>query len=132
MSAGVVADLMSLTVLAFATATAVIEIDPPDLGILTDIADYLSPEDVQPTTPDPTLSLWIGLPLLVFVCLWVLPRVAGWFFVKVGRTRPQRFVFTLALMAAGATVALLGGMEGLIGAFLAGLGLNQLIPSRAR
>ncbi len=99
-SAGVVADLMSLTVLAFATATAVIEIDPPDLGILTDVADYLSPEDVQPTTPDPTLSLWIGLPLLVFVCLWVLPRVAGWFFVKVGRTRPQRFVFTLALMAA--------------------------------
>ena len=33
-------------------------------------------------------------------------------------------------MAIGATVALLGGMEGLIGAFLAGLGLNRLIPAR--
>jgi Kef-type K+ transport system membrane component KefB len=129
-SAGVVADLMSLTVLAFATATAVIEIEPLDLPFGTEIAERLAPEGVQPTTPDPTLSLWIGLPLLVFVCLWVLPRVASWFFVRVGRTRPQRFVFTLALMAVGATVALLGGMEGLIGAFLAGLGLNRLIPAR--
>ena len=33
-------------------------------------------------------------------------------------------------MAVGATVALLGGMEGLIGAFLAGLGLNRMIPAR--
>ena len=129
-SAGVVADLMSLTVLAFATATAVIEIEPDDLSFAGGIAERLVPEGVQPTTPDPTLSLWIGLPLLVFVCLWVLPRVASWFFVRVGRTRPQRFVFTLALMAIGATVALLGGMEGLIGAFLAGLGLNRLIPAR--
>ena len=72
----------------------------------------------------------LTVSLLVFVCLWVLPRVANWFFVRVGRTRPQRFVFTLALMAVGATVALLGGMEGLIGAFLAGLGLNRLVPAR--
>ncbi len=129
-SAGVVADLMSLTVLAFATATAVIEIEPFDVPFGGDIAERLAPVGVQPTTPDPALSLWIGLPLLVFVCLWVLPRIADWFFVRVGRTRPQRFVFTLALMAVGATVALLGGMEGLIGAFLAGLGLNRLIPTR--
>jgi Kef-type K+ transport system membrane component KefB len=129
-SAGVVADLMSLTVLAFATATAVIEIEPLDLPFGTEIAERLAPEGVQPSTPDPALSLWIGLPLLVFVCLWVLPRLASWFFVRVGRTRPQRFVFTLALMAIGATVALLGGMEGLIGAFLAGLGLNRLVPAR--
>ena len=129
-SAGVVADLMSLTVLAFATATAVIEIDPLDIPFGADIAERLAPEGVEATTTDPALPLWIGLPLLVFVCLWVLPRVANWFFVRVGRTRPQRFVFTLALMAVGATVALLGGMEGLIGAFLAGLGLNRMIPAR--
>jgi Kef-type K+ transport system membrane component KefB len=129
-SGGVVADLMSLTVLAFATATAVIEVDPLDVPFASEIAERLAPDGVQPTTPDPALSLWIGLPLLVFVCLWVLPRVANWFFVRVGRTRPQRFVFTLALMALGATVALLGGMEGLIGAFLAGLGLNRLVPAR--
>ncbi len=129
-SAGVVADLMSLTVLAFATATTVIEIEPLDLPFGNELAERLAPEGVVPTTPDPTLPLWLGLPLLALVCLWLLPRVANWFFVRVGRTRPQRFVFTLALMGVGATVALLGGMEGLIGAFLAGLGLNRLIPAR--
>ena len=41
----------------------------------------------------------------------------------------QRFVLTLAGMSAGATVALLGGVEGLIGAFLAGLGMNRLVPT---
>ena len=129
-SAGVVADLMSLTVMALVTSTAVIEIEPIDLPFVGDLADQIISENVVPTTPDPALPLWIGLPLLIFVCLWVLPRVADWFFVRVGRTRPQRAVFMIALMGAGATVALLGGMEGLIGAFLAGLGLNRLVPAR--
>jgi Kef-type K+ transport system membrane component KefB len=134
-SGGVVADLMSLTVLAFATATAVIEIEPIDLpfGDLPfgeELADLLRPEGVEPTTNDPPLPLWLGLPILVGACLWVLPRVADWFFVRVGRARVERFVFSLAMMAAGATIALLGGMEGLIGAFLVGLGMNRMVPVR--
>lgn len=129
-SAGVVADLLSLTVMAFATATAVIEIEPRDLPFIDVITEQLSTDLVEPTTPDPTLPLWIGLPLLALVCLYVLPRVANWFFVHAGRSRPQRFVFTLALMGAGGSVALLGGMEGLIGAFLVGLGMNRMVPTR--
>ncbi len=42
----------------------------------------------------------------------------------------QRFVFALIGMSAGATIAVLGGIEGLIGAFLAGLGVNSMIPIR--
>ena len=113
-----------------ATATAVIEIEPSDLPLVDDLVDLISSDQVQPTTPDPTLPLWIGLPLLAAVCLVVLPRAASWFFVRVGRACSQRFVFTLALMGAGATVALIGGMEGLIGAFLVGLGMNRLVPTR--
>jgi len=128
-SAGVVADLLSLTVMAFATASAVIEADLPDIPILSDLAGDFD-LNLTPSTPDPPLPLWLGLPLLAGFCLWVLPRVATWFFVNVGRTRPQRVVFTLALMGAGAMVATLGGMEGLIGAFLAGLGLNSQVPAR--
>ncbi len=130
-SAGVVADLMSLTVMAFATSTGVIEIDPPDLELGDVLVDLASQFDIEPTTPDPTLPLWIGLPLLAGFCLWLLPKISGWFFVNVGRTRTQRFVFSLAGMAAGATVALLGGMEGLVGAFLAGLGMNRRVPSKS-
>lgn len=131
-SAGVVADLMALTVLAFATATAVIEAQPlPDL-FDTDVAELIDQQGttVVPTTPEPYLPLWIALPLLAGFCLWLLPRLADLFFVHIGQTRMQRFVFSLVGMAAGATVALLGGVEGLIGAFLAGLGMNRLVPAK--
>ncbi|VAW05150.1 hypothetical protein MNBD_ACTINO01-1955, partial [hydrothermal vent metagenome] len=116
-SAGVVADLLSLTVLAVVTSTAVIDVQ--------------SELYIEASTPNPTLPIWIGAPLLVAFSFWVLPKVAEWFFVKVGHTRTQRFVFALAGMAAAASIALLGGLEGLIGAFLAGLGLNAIIPARS-
>ena len=116
-SAGVVADLLSLTVLAVVTSTAVIEVQ--------------AFANVEATTPDPTLPIWVGAPLLVAFSFWGLPKLAEWFFVKIGHSRSQRFVFALAGMAAAASLALLGGLEGLIGAFLAGLGLNALIPARS-
>ncbi len=129
-SAGVVADLLSLTVLAVATATAVIELDPVEEQFGGRVSELLGDQQIEPTTPDPTLALWIALPLLIVFCLVVLPRLTEVFFVRVGRSRMQRFVFALAGMSAGATVALLGGVEGLIGAFLAGLGMNRLVPTR--
>jgi hypothetical protein len=116
-------------VLAFATASAVIEIEPlpdPFGGRVSELAGG----NIEPSTPDPTLPLWPALPLLAAFCLWLLPKVTDMFFVRIGRSRMQRFVFALAGMAAGATVALMGGIEGLIGAFLAGLGMNQPIPNR--
>ncbi|MEZ5174886.1 MAG: cation:proton antiporter [Acidimicrobiia bacterium] len=119
-SAGVVADLLSLTVLALVTSTAVIEVDI-DGGL-----------GIEPTVGDPTLPVWLAIPLLVAFTMWILPKVVRWFFVNVGHTRMQRFVFVLAGMAAGATVAVLGGIEGLIGAFLAGLGMNTLVPEKGQ
>lgn len=130
-SAGVVADLLSLTVLGAATATATIDADPLSGVIGSQLADLVGDRRIEPTTPDPTLPIWVGLPLLVAFCLLVIPRVSRWAFVRICRSRDQRFVLSLAVMGAGATVALLGGLEGLIGAFLAGLGLNRLIPRRS-
>ena len=127
-----VADLLSLMVLGAATATAVIEIDTFEGPFGLDFADLDAGARIEPSTPDPTLPLWIGFPLLAAFCLWLLPRLARWVFVHVCRSRSQRFVFSLAGMASGATVALLGGLEGLIGAFLAGLGLNRLVPAKSQ
>ena len=118
-SAGVVADLLSLTVLALVTSTAVINVETTQAG-------------VEASVEDPTLPVWIAIPLLIAVTMWLLPKVTRWFFVNIGHTRMQRFVFVLAGMAAGATVALLGGIEGLIGAFLAGLGMNALVPEKGQ
>jgi Kef-type K+ transport system membrane component KefB len=116
-SSGVVADLISLFILAVATSYAVIEA-APDLFDSPDVA----------TEQAPTLPLLIAIPLLAGFTLWALPLIGRWFFVKVGHSRVQRFLFVLVGMTAGASIAVLGGIAGLIGAFLAGLGLNSLIP----
>ena len=112
-SAGVIADILSLTVLAVVSS-----------------ADVLEGEDAAASNPDPSLPLWLGLILLAAFTLVALPLLTRWFFVRVGHTRTQRFVFIMGGMAAGGVVALIGGIEGLVGAFLAGLGMNRLIPAR--
>lgn len=117
-SAGVVADLLSLTVLAVTTATVVIEADTTTTA--------------EATVSNPSIPVWLAIPILMGFTLWLLPKITEWFFVEIGRTRMQRFVFVLAGMAAGASIALLGGIEGLIGAFLAGLGMNRLIPGKGQ
>jgi Kef-type K+ transport system membrane component KefB len=114
-SAGVVADLLSLLVLAVTTTRVVIEVV----------------EEGETVAEASTVPLIITVPLLVGFALWLLPRLGRWFFVRVGRSRAQRFVFALAGMALSATLAVAAGVEGIIGAFLAGLGLNRLVPDNS-
>ncbi len=117
-SGGVVADVLSLLVLAFATSHVVIETVDPDTGAV----------NLQET---PSLPLFISVPILVAFALWLLPRIGAWFFVRVGRARVQRVLFALAAMAATAALAVAAGLEGIIGAFLAGIGLNRLVPNNS-
>ena len=56
-----------------------------------------------------------------------LPRVAGWFFVSVGQERSARFLFVMVALFGAAGLAQLVGVEPIIGAFLAGLGMNRLV-----
>lgn len=75
---------------------------------------------------------WIRLSvsLLVFalLILWIFPMIGRWFFKKIKDDKTSHFVFVLALVFCAAFLAELAGVEGIIGAFLAGLALNQLIP----
>lgn len=111
-SATVITDVLALIILGFAASP---ETDPGfTAGETANIA---------------FIPVWFGVFVLAGFCLWLLPRVTNWFFTHLGRTRVQRFVWTLGGMAAGAFVAVLGGMEGLVGAFLAGIGMNRLVPA---
>ena len=58
---------------------------------------------------------------------WVFPRFARWFFRKYDDNVMQ-YIFVLALVFLSAALAELAGMEGIFGAFLAGLVLNRLVP----
>lgn len=62
----------------------------------------------------------------VFVFL-AFPRIARWFFRKY-EDNVMQYIFVLSVVFLSAALAEMAGMEGIFGAFLAGLVLNRLIP----
>lgn len=75
------------------------------------------------------VEVLIGLGVLVTWSIVGLPRVGRWFFSRVGSDTAQRFVFALAAFFLGAILAEAAGIDGIVGAFFAGLGLGRAIPS---
>jgi Kef-type K+ transport system membrane component KefB len=68
------------------------------------------------------------LALYVAAILIGLPMLGRWFFRKAGRDGVAEFVFVLAAVFGCASLAHLFSSEPIVGAFLAGLALNRLIP----
>jgi len=75
------------------------------------------------------LSLVLGLGVLAVYCAVLLPWLGRWTFAHLGEGRTPRFLFLLAALTSAALVADRMGLEGIIGAFFAGLALNRLVPS---
>jgi Kef-type K+ transport system membrane component KefB/nucleotide-binding universal stress UspA family protein len=80
---------------------------------------------------DAAFFLGLALPFAayVFVVMWGLPRVGRWFFRSVSTEGTTEFIFVLAALFTAAYLAHYGGVEPIIGALLAGLALNRLIPA---
>ena len=78
------------------------------------------------------LEVVVGIVVLALFCAFVLPRVTRWVFAGVGQHRGARFLFVAVALTAAALVADRAGIEGIVGAFFAGLALNRLVPSRSR
>lgn len=77
-------------------------------------------------------EFWIRLGLSFFVFSMIVlvgyPIIGRWFFKKIKDDQTTHFIFVLAMVFLAAFLAQQAGVEGIIGAFLAGLALNQLIP----
>lgn len=67
------------------------------------------------------------LAVFIAVLFFLLPRLIRLFFRAVTDAMAQ-FVFVLTMMFAAAETAVLCGLEGILGAFLAGLVFNRFIP----
>ena len=78
------------------------------------------------------LEVAVGLVVLALVCAFVLPWVTRWFFAGVGQHHGARFLWVLVALTGAALVADRAGIEGIVGAFFAGLALNRLVPARSR
>jgi Kef-type K+ transport system membrane component KefB/subtilisin family serine protease len=81
--------------------------------------------------PNTTWVTWLlfGLRCVAYVAFItiVFPKVGRWFLRRYQDSVLQ-FVFILALVFLSASLAKLVGLEGLLGAFLAGLTVNRFIP----
>jgi Kef-type K+ transport system membrane component KefB len=75
------------------------------------------------------LLLTLGLVVLAAYCAFILPAIGRWAFAHLGEGRAPRFLFLLAALTSAALVADRVGLEGIVGAFFAGLALNRLVPS---
>jgi Kef-type K+ transport system membrane component KefB len=78
-----------------------------------------------------SVEIVVGLVILAIWTLVALPRITRWFFAQVGAEQSYRFVFGMVAFLSGAVLAEAGSIDGIVGAFFAGLGLNRAIPEQS-
>lgn len=82
---------------------------------------------------DLTLQFWLFLiPALViytFATLWGVPKLGRWFFRKFGHDEGAEFTFVIATLFIVSFVAQKIEIEAIIGAFLAGIAITQIVPT---
>jgi Kef-type K+ transport system membrane component KefB len=72
--------------------------------------------------------LLVSTSIFLFILFWVYPRVGQWFFRNIESEGVSQYTFVLAMVFLSGFLSELAGLEPIIGAFLAGLSLNRLIP----
>lgn len=81
---------------------------------------------------DLTLGFWLflipSLSLYTFATLWGVPKVGRWFFRQFGHDEGAEFTFVVASLLVVSYAAELIDIEPIIGAFLAGIAITQIIP----
>ncbi len=78
------------------------------------------------------VQIAVGLIVLIAFSLLVLPRLAALAFRLLGAERSVRYIVAITAFLSAATVAELFGIEGIVGAFFAGLALNRLVPNEGQ
>jgi Kef-type K+ transport system membrane component KefB len=81
------------------------------------------------------IAFWVTLiaSLLVFTLIMftIVPKVAKWFLNINATDGKSHYVFVLAVIFFAGFLSQLAGVEPIIGAFVAGLALNKLIPPKS-
>jgi Kef-type K+ transport system membrane component KefB len=100
--------------------------------MITDILALLILAGVAGMTKDEvSVNFWIqlGFSSIIFVCIvfFLFPIVIRWFFKRYEDSVSQ-YIFVLAIVFLAAFLAEAAGLEAIIGAFFAGLVLNNFVP----
>jgi len=77
-------------------------------------------------------AFWVrlitSLTIFSLIMFFLIPRIARWFFSKLDSEKTSQYIFVLSIVFFAAFLAEVAGVEHIIGAFVAGLVLNRLIP----
>ncbi|HSI70143.1 MAG TPA: cation:proton antiporter [Gillisia sp.] len=83
------------------------------------------------TTGEVNTEFWVRLTvsliIFAFIVMFIFPIIGRWFF-KNFEDKVSQYIFVLVMVFSGAVLAEIAGIEAIIGAFLAGLAMNRLIP----
>lgn len=74
------------------------------------------------------VTLGVSFAIFLFIMFGIIPKIAKWFFQKVQAEKTGQYIFVLTVVFFAAFMAEIAGLEPIIGAFVAGLALNKLIP----
>ncbi|HIK43815.1 MAG TPA: cation:proton antiporter [Leptolyngbyaceae cyanobacterium M65_K2018_010] len=81
---------------------------------------------------DLTLGFWLflmpALAIYTFAVLWGVPKLGRWFFKQFGHDEGAEFTFVLAALFVVSYLASRIEIEPIVGAFLAGVAITQIIP----
>ncbi|MCA5005524.1 cation:proton antiporter [Sphingobacterium bovistauri] len=74
------------------------------------------------------VTLGVSFAVFLLIMFGIIPRIAKWFFQRVESEKTGHYIFVLTVVFFSAFMAEIAGLEPIIGAFVAGLALNKLIP----
>lgn len=74
------------------------------------------------------IQLIVSISIFSVVVFWLFPVITRWFFKNIEGENSSQYIFVLAMVFLAGFLAEVAGIEPIIGAFMAGLALNRLIP----
>ncbi len=74
------------------------------------------------------VQLFLTLSMFSVIMFWGVPKISRWFFRKLESEKAAQFIYVLSVLFFAAFLAEVAGVEAIIGAFVAGLVMNRLIP----
>ena len=78
------------------------------------------------------LRLMISMAVFLAVVFFVVPRIAKWLLGIGGQSKTAQYICMMACMFFSALLAQVAGIEPIVGAFMAALALNRLIPKPSK
>ncbi|MBM4764640.1 cation:proton antiporter [Bacillus sp. B15-48] len=73
------------------------------------------------------IKMIVSLSIFVFIILWGTPILSRWYFRNSENEGVMNFTYVMVILFVSAFLAIIAGMQPIIGAFLAGLALNRFV-----